>query len=209
MGELLINPITNEKTISTLEIAEMIEVPHSNLLKMLDGRKDRKGYIQILNEGQMSVVDYFVKSSYLDSKGEERPCYNVTKLGCDFLANKFTGEKGIIFSARYVKRFSEMEKQLKEKALPMSYRDAVAQLLESLDREEELRAQLYTSKDWFSIKRVAALNGVSCKIFDWRILKSVGEQMGYPVKKIFDANYGEVNTYHRLVWEAAYPKYEL
>ena len=209
MGKLLINPITNEKTISTLEIAEMMEVPHSDLLKKLDGRKDRKGYIQILNEGQMSVVDYFVKSSYLDSKGEERPCYNVTKLGCDFLANKFTGEKGVIFSARYVKRFSEMEKQLKEKALPMSYRDAVAQLLESLDREEELRAQLDTSKDWFSIKRVAALNGVSWKIFDWRILKSVGEQMGYPVKKIFDANYGEVNTYHRLVWEAAYPKYEL
>lgn len=209
MGELLINPITNEKTISTLEIAEMMEVPHSDLLKKLDGRKDRKGYIQILNEGQMSVVDYFVKSSYLDTKGEERPCYNVTKLGCDFLANKFTGEKGVIFSARYVKRFSEMEKQLKEKALPMSYRDAVAQLLESLDREEELKAQLDTSKDWFSIKRVAALNGVSWKTFDWRILKSVGEQMGYPVKKIFDANYGEVNTYHRLVWEAAYPKYEL
>ena len=209
MGELLINPITNEKTISTLEIAEMMEVPHSDLLKKLDGRKDRKGYIQILNEGQMSVVDYFVKSSYLDSKGEERPCYNVTKLGCDFLANKFTGEKGVIFSARYVKRFSEMEKQLKEKALPMSYRDAVAQLLESLDREEELKAQLDTSKDWFSIKRVAALNGVSWKTFDWRYLKSVGEQMGYPVKKIFDANYGEVNTYHRLVWEAAYPKYEL
>lgn len=209
MGELLINPITNEKTISTLEIAEMMETEHSKIIRKLEGGKDRKGFLQILTEAQMGVSDYFISSTYRDSSGKENKCYNVTKLGCDFLANKFTGEKGIIFSARYVKRFSEMEKQLKEKALPMSYRDAVAQLLESLDREEELRAQLDTSKDWFSIKRVAALNGVSWKIFDWRILKSVGEQMGYPVKKIFDANYGEVNTYHRLVWEAAYPKYEL
>lgn len=65
------------------------------------------------------------------------PCYEVTKLGCDFLANKFTGEKGILFTARYVKRFDEMEKQIKGNALPMTYRDAAAQLLASLDREED------------------------------------------------------------------------
>lgn len=98
-------------TLTTLEVAEMMEVPHSDLLKKLEGRKDRRGYIQILNEGQMSVVDYFVKSSYLDAKGEERPCYEVTRLGCDFLANKSTGEKGVLFTARYVKRFNEMENQ--------------------------------------------------------------------------------------------------
>lgn len=103
-------------TITTLEVAEMMEVPHSDLLKKLEGRKDRKGYIQILNEGQMSVVDYFVKSSYWDAKGEERPCYEVTKLGCDFLANKSTGEKGVMFTARYVKRFYEMENEVKSKS---------------------------------------------------------------------------------------------
>lgn len=101
-----------KSTITTLEVAEMMEVPHSDLLKKLEGRKDRKGYIQILNEGQMSVFDYFVKSSYLDAKGEERPCYEVTKLGCDFLANKSTGEKGVLFTARYVKRFYEMENSI-------------------------------------------------------------------------------------------------
>lgn len=105
-------------TITTLEVAEMMEVPHSDLLKKLEGRKDRKGYIQILNEGQMSVVDYFIKSSYLDAKGEERPCYEVTKLGCDFLANKSTGEKGVLFTARYVRRFYEMENAVKK--LPLT-----------------------------------------------------------------------------------------
>ncbi len=199
---------TKDKTITTMEIAEMMEMEHWQILRKLDGTKDGKGIIQILNANKIVVVDYFIQSSYVDSKGEERPCYNVTKLGCDFLANKFTGEKGILFTAKYVKRFNEMEKSIKNN-LPTTYRDAVAQLLESLDREAELQAQLDTSKDWYSIKRVAALNGVSWKKFDWRKLKQIGEQMGYEVKKIFDANYGEVNTYHRSVWEKVYPQYEL
>ena len=37
-------------------------------------------------------------------------------MGCEFLAHKFIGEKGIIFTAKYVKRFNEMEQVLKNKA---------------------------------------------------------------------------------------------
>lgn len=92
---------------------------------------------------------------------------------------------------------------------PVTYRDAIAQLLESLDREEELKRQLDVSKDWYSIKRVAALNGVNWKTFKWRKLKAAGERLGYEVKKVFDANYGEANTYHKDVWAAVYPDYEL
>lgn len=58
-------------------------------------------------------------------------------------------------------------------------------------------------------KRVAAMNGVDWKTFNWRKLKEKSIELGYGVKKIFDANYGEVNTYHRNVWEAAYPEYEI
>lgn len=205
----------NGNTITSLEVAEMMGIEHKEILKKLEGTKradgsaKQIGIIPVLTKGNFPLSDYFVLSSYKDKSGKENKCYLLTKLGCDFLANKFNGEKGILFTAKYVKRFDEMEKKQKKIELPMSYRDAVAQLLESLDREEELREQLDTSKDWYSIKRVAALNGVSWKTFDWRRLKEVGLQMGYEVKKIFDANYGEVNTYHRLVWEAAYPQYEV
>ena len=121
-------------TITTLEVAEMMEVPHGDLLKKIEGRKDRKGYIQILNEGQMSVVDFFYKSSYLDAKGEERPCYEVTRLGCDFLANKSTGEKGVIFTARYVKRFQEMENQVNKIPAWQIPVGEVASYLKAMDR---------------------------------------------------------------------------
>lgn len=117
------NIFTKEKTdkvqtITTLEIAEMMEMEHWKVLRKLEGQekegKHIKGYVEILNDNNIVVVDYFEKTSYIDGKGEERPCYNVTKLGCDFLANKFTGEKGILFTARYVKRFDDMEKHIKQ-----------------------------------------------------------------------------------------------
>ena len=162
----IMNIFTKEKTdkvqtITTLEIAEMMETPHYEILRKLegttnaDGSTKQIGIIPVLTDGEIPVSDYFSVSTYKDASGKENRCYNVTKLGCDFLANKFTGEKGILFTARYVKRFDEMEKQIKGNVLPMTYRDAVAQLLESLDREEELKAQLDTSKDWYSMTTAA------------------------------------------------------
>lgn len=121
-------------TITTLEVAEMMEIPHGDLLKKIEGRKDRKGYVQILNEGQMSVDDFFYKSSYLDAKGEKRPCYEVTRLGCDFLANKSTGEKGVLFTARYVKRFQEMENQVEKIPAEQIPIGEVASYLKAIDR---------------------------------------------------------------------------
>ena len=108
--------------------------------------------------------------------------------------------------------FIQVEKKYKEKLkpkVPQTYLEALKELVAVEEEKERLQLELDRSKDWYSIKRVAALNGVSWKIFDWRKLKKVGEQKGYEVRKIFDANYGEVNTYHREVWEAAYPRYEI
>ena len=98
---------------------------------------------------------------------------------------------------------------LGKKAVPQTYLEALKELIAVEEEKERLQLELDRSKDWYSIKRVAALNGVSWKTFDWRRLKRIGNQMGYEVRKIFDANYGEVNVYHKDVWEAAYPRYEI
>ncbi len=112
--------------------------------------------------------------------------------------------------------FIEIEKKYKENIMPKDFPSALRAYADEVERrqiveqeKEKLQIELDYSKDWFSIKRVAKMNNVDWKIFDWHKLKSVGLQMGYKVKKIFDANYGEVNTYHREVWEAAYPDYEI
>ena len=133
-------------TLTTLEVAEMMEVSHSDLLKKIEGRKDRKGYIQIMTEGQMSVSDFFISSTYRDSSGKENKCYEVTKLGCDFLANKFTGEKGVIFTSRYVKRFHDMENVIQQKV----YETKATSLGEvaSYTKEMDRRMEKQGSEPW-------------------------------------------------------------
>lgn len=93
-------------TLDSREVAKMLEKEHSNLLK------DITRYAGYFNEVKINLVEYFQKSQYLDSKGEKRKNYRITKKGCEFLAHKLTGRKGSIFTALYINRFHEMEKEL-------------------------------------------------------------------------------------------------
>jgi prophage antirepressor-like protein len=69
---------------------------------------------------------------------------------------------------------------------------------------EEKTVQLDESKQWYTIKRMAKLTGRNWRSFDWRKLKNTSDYLGYPIRKIFDANYGEVNAYHIDVWRQEY-----
>lgn len=136
--ELSMNDL-RKTTITTLEVAEMMEVEHWELLRKLDGRTKKdgartRGYVEILTDNHLVVSDFFIPSSYKDASGRENKCYEVTKLGCDFLANKSTGEKGVLFTARYVKRFNEMEKE-RENPNPAEIPiGEVASYLKAIDR---------------------------------------------------------------------------
>lgn len=99
-----------EYTLSSLEVSEMINKEHKLLLR--DIRRYLKQFDEVNNKEtgvQIAPVDFFFESSYIDAKGEERPCFNVTRKGCEFIANKLTGQKGTEFTARYVNKFHELE----------------------------------------------------------------------------------------------------
>ena len=68
--------------------------------------------------------------------------------------------------------------------------------------KEQLKIQLDESKEWYSIKRMQKLN--PDEDFSYSLLKKESVKLGYSIKKVFDANYGEVNSYHRDVWESLY-----
>lgn len=73
--------------------------------------------------------------------------------------------------------------------------------LELQQKAEALRIELDQSKEWASVKRMQALNDCA---FDWRALRDYSKKHRYEIKKVFDQNYGEVNAYHKDVWEAVY-----
>ena len=104
--------------IDSREVAEMLGKTHSALLKDLQGSKDGKsiGIIPILEKSNFDLSNYFVESSY-KAGTKEYKCYLCTKLGCELLGNKQQGAKGILFSAKYVERFNQMERILKEQSM--------------------------------------------------------------------------------------------
>lgn len=97
------------QTIPSYEVAKMMEVEHAKVLRMIEGDKTHIGIIPALRKAQLGVSEYFIESIYkVENNNKIYKCYECTKLGCDMLANKMTGEKGIVFTARYVKKFNEM-----------------------------------------------------------------------------------------------------
>lgn len=70
---------------------------------------------------------------------------------------------------------------------------------------EEKTIQLDVNSKWFTVKRVAFLNNKHWKQFsNWKALKETSNFLGYEVVKVFDANYGQVNSYHADVWKHVY-----
>lgn len=66
---------------------------------------------------------------------------------------------------------------------------------------ERKSQQLDESMEWYSIKRWAQLHHKNWRSYSWRKLKALSFELGYTVKKIFDANYGEVNIYNKNVFD--------
>ena len=133
MSNQLIN-VSSVETIDSREVAEMIEVTHGSLLKKV------RNYEEILTKSKLTSLDFFIPSEYKDTKGEIRNCYLLTKKGCEMVANKLTGEKGVIFTAKYVNRFEEMENHIKQQTptLPSNYLEALERLVDEVKMNEQL-----------------------------------------------------------------------
>lgn len=133
MSNQLIN-VSPVETIDSREVAEMVDMRHDNLLKKVSN------YEKILLNSKLSSVDFFIPSEYQDKTGRTLKCYLLTKKGCEMVANKLTGEKGVIFTAKYVNRFEEMENHIKQQTptLPSNYLEALERLVDEVKMNEQL-----------------------------------------------------------------------
>jgi Rha family phage regulatory protein len=132
VNELTIIDRSGVDVVDSREVAEVIGKQHAHLMR------DIKNYCDILektNESKIGLVDFFIPSTYTDGKGESRPCYLLTKKGCDMVANKMTGEKGVIFTAMYVSAFEKMRERITK---PMTTAE-MFQLQAQINVEQERR----------------------------------------------------------------------
>lgn len=121
-----INEMNNlVQSISSREVAEMMETRHDNLMNKIEKHTT---ILEKVSDLKIKVADLWILSSYLDAQGKERKEYQVTKKGCEFLAHKTTGEKGDLFTIRYMNKFEEMEQYIKEQQVPQLTEKQMLQL---------------------------------------------------------------------------------
>lgn len=120
---------TNDKNILTLdsrEVAEMVGKQHAHLLRDIETYKD------YLGESNFGFTDFFIESTYISIQNKKLPNYQITKKGCELIAHKLTGKKGILFTATYINKFHNMEELLKENSLSLDIRTDITNLINSI-----------------------------------------------------------------------------
>ncbi|EOZ8266121.1 Rha family transcriptional regulator [Campylobacter coli] len=87
---------------NSLQIAEVFEKDHSNVLKAIDKLPN--------DEFKSSNFKY---DSYFDKKSEQRRMINLTRDAFSLLVMGFTGQKAYKWKIEFIKAFNEMEKRLR------------------------------------------------------------------------------------------------
>lgn len=127
------------KTISSREVAEMMEVQHKSVLRKIDGINED------FDNAELCHQKYWIESTF-ENRGKQYREYQVTKLGCEFLAHKTTGKKGVLFTARYMDKFEEMKQELQHRSSYM-IADPIERAKAWIREEEERRLLAQTVEE--------------------------------------------------------------
>ena len=188
MRNNMIELATRAHTLDSREVAKMVGKKHAHLCR------DIAGYTKALTESKIGFSDFFIEASYKDDSGKSNKRYDITKQGCEMVANKLTGKKGILFTAEYVKRFNEMEQADAAAAARDSYmiedpiaraqawirerqqyNDAITevekskQLIGELKPKADYTDRILNSKSLVSITQIAKDYGMSGKAMNGKL----------------------------------------
>ena len=123
--------------VTSLQIATSFDKTHDNVLKDIRN---------VLESDDFSAVNFYAVE-YTDSKGEKRPMYLLTRDGFFLVALAYTGYKARVLRKAYIIRFSEMEKELQNRAsgmpaLPKDYPAALRALADADERRLRIAQKL-------------------------------------------------------------------
>ena len=120
----------------------------------------------------ISPIEFWKEDTYLDERNRTKPCYQITKLGCEFIAHKTTGTKGTAFTAKYIVRFHQMEEALKSGNM-------IAEGI-SLELEDEKKYLAKYNRTWYDkekwkMDKLCYDYGWDRKYMYHKILKELGD----------------------------------
>ncbi len=216
MNELITLNRDGGVTMTSLEIAELVEKRHDNVKRTIE---------TLANSGVIELPQFEEVKNHL---GQTVSVYLVDKRSSYIVVAQLSPE----FTARLVDRWQELEHSTRTnipnfsnpadvaRAWAIEYekrelaestkaeighrREATAMntASQAVKKVTKLEQELDKSKQYVSIKRMTMIH--HGQLFNWRLLKSTSSEMGLPSVDVFDQNYGSVKAYHCEVWQEAY-----
>ena len=206
----------NKQTMSSLEIAELTGKDHAHILR--DIRNMEPAWEKVSKSK-------FGLATYKDAQGKDRPCYNLTKRECLYIATTFNAEA----RARLVLRWEELERSKQSKALTQAelilqmaqmnvenerrVRELEEQQHALESRVEEIVVRTNTNLSYSTIVGFASRNGIKVSRERaselGRACTGVCKSNGYDMGRVTDPRFGYVKTYPDIVlkeiFEGFYP----
>jgi len=114
-----------ENRLSSREVAEMMEVEHKHLLRKIERINED------FTKSNIGFSKYWAESTYkVEGQLREYKEYKISKRGCEFLAHKTTGEKGNLFTDKYMDRFENMKEVITNNQLQIQNSEITKQIAE-------------------------------------------------------------------------------
>lgn len=181
--------LTAEKTMTTKEVAQALGITARSVIRAAKKCLSNK-VIEIGKPTLWTEKDLTILLDYMKANNNRTDLTSTT--GC-------LGSAETSFSLSL-----EIEKAtaIVEQANAHLHNLLKQQIARLQTENNALQIELDSSKEWASVKRMESLN--PNRKFNWRTLKAKSTEMGIEIRKVIDANYGEVNSYHKSVWEECY-----
>ncbi len=113
------------RTMSSREIADLCKKQHAHIMR------DIKKMLEELNGSKFGLVDFI--GTYVDAKGESRPCYNLPKRECLILVSGYS----TALRAKIIDRWQELERQITTPQVDYSKPEALLGVLNHLQSQIE------------------------------------------------------------------------
>lgn len=188
-------------TISSLEVSEMVGRDHKEVLR------DIRNIASHLAESKIALGDYFKESTYTDANNQSRPCFLLTKKGCELYGTRMTGVKGTQFAVQYIERFNEMEQHIQQ--MPT---DPIELALHTALETHRSMKQIETDVNY--LKNSMRIDGIQQKAIQTAAKKQAMDALGGSEtkaykdlsSKVFRAIWKEFNNYFGLPRYGELPK---
>ena len=157
--------LVRQETMTSLQIAEVAGKMHKHVLEAI---RTMEPAWEKVNGTKFRLAEY------KDAKGEMRPCYQLTKTECLYIATKFNDEA----RAKLVIRWEELERQNAQPSIPQNFAEALRLAATQQEQLEAQRAELEAAAPKVAFANAMLASKNSCLVGE---LAKIISQNGYTI----------------------------